>query len=155
VKLEAHGISVELPVGWEGRIYKRPEGDPTLHAANFALPHRDGDFGSRATAHMRPGDMFVTITEYRPGGGLEPGRGLFAARPPRLPLDPRRFHRNTLLVARPGQAGLQHFYTQSGRPFCLYAVLCLPRRGFAARVGPRVETLSGVLSGVEIAPRER
>lgn len=153
MRLAAHGIAVELPPGWEGRIYKRPEGDPTLHAANYALPHKDGDFGSEATARMRPGHMFVTLTEYRPGQGLEPGRGLFHAKAIPLPLAPRLFKRNALLVARPGQAGFQHFFTENGRPFCLYAVLCLPRRGYAARVAPRVETLSGVLSGVEIARR--
>lgn len=153
MKLNAHGLAVELPPGWEGRIYRRPEGDPTLHAANFSLPLRDGDFGSETTARMRPGNMFVTITEYRPGNGLEPGRGLFNARAIPLPLEPRRFRRNTLLVARPGQAGFQHFYTQNGRPFCLYAVLSLPRGGHAARVAPHVEALNEVLRSVEIAKR--
>src|SRR5437867_2391132 len=36
--VSAHGISVDLPHGWEGRIFRRRHGDPTLHAATFALP---------------------------------------------------------------------------------------------------------------------
>ena len=36
--VEAHGIGLDVPDGWEARIYRRPHGDPTLHAANFALP---------------------------------------------------------------------------------------------------------------------
>jgi hypothetical protein len=123
VRLSAHGIEVDLPTGWEGRIYKRPGGDPTLHAANFALPANDGDFGSSATAKMPRGGSFVVLTEYRPGEGLEPGRGLFAAEDIPLPLDLRRFDPRTLHIGRKGQAGFQHFFTSRGRPFCLYAVI--------------------------------
>ena len=53
--LRAHGMSVDLPDGWEGRIFRRRHGDPTLHAGTFALPQDDGEFGSRATAAMPPG----------------------------------------------------------------------------------------------------
>jgi hypothetical protein len=153
MRLHAHGIDVDLPHGWEGRIYRRPHGDPTLHAGNFPLPRNDGDFGSDATARMRPGHTFVVITEYRPGNGLEPGRGLFAARAMPLPLHPSRFHPNQLLVGRTGQAGFQHFFTQNGRPFCLYAVMSLPRRARAADARRHVDGLNRVLGSVAIAPR--
>jgi hypothetical protein len=123
MRLSAHGIDVDLPTGWEGRIYRRPGGDPTLHAANFALPHRDGDFGSGATAKMPRGGSFLVLTEYRAGDGLVPGRGLFEAAELPLPLDLRRFDPRALHIGRRGQSGFQHFFTSRGRPFCLYAVI--------------------------------
>lgn len=121
--LRAHGIAIELPSGWDGRIYKRERGDPTLHAASFPLPAKDGDFGTRATSGMPPGGVFLVLTEYRPGRGLEPGKGLFAPAKLPLPLDPSRFSPRSLLRARPDQEGFQQFFTHRGRPFCLYAVI--------------------------------
>ena len=149
--LDAHGIVIDLPEGWEGRIYRRPGGDPTLHAATFALPAHDADFGTRATARMRPGDAFLALTEYRTGRGLEPGRGLFASKELPLPLHGRHFNPSSLLVARRGQSGFQHFFTDRGRPFCLYAVVSRPR-GTHARTAtpPQLAALNRVLGSVEV-----
>jgi hypothetical protein len=153
-KLAAHGIAIELPDGWEGKIYRRRGGDPTLHAANYALPGWDGDFGSVATEHMPVNGSFLVITEYRPGQGLEPGRGLFAADAIPLPLDPRQFRSKTLHIGRRGQLGFQHFFTASGRPFCLYAVM-KPKRHkgvvSAAAAAPQVTSINGVLETVAFA----
>jgi len=152
--LAAHGISIELPAGWEGRIYRRRGGDPTLHAANFALPGADGDFGSIATERMPVSGSFLVLTEYRPGQGLEPGKGLFAAGAIPLPLDVRQFRARTLHIGRPGQMGFQHFFTTGGRPFCLYAVVKpRTRRGAvsAAATKPQVSTINRVLGTVTIA----
>lgn len=126
MRLAAHGIEVDLPPGWDGRIYRRPGADPTLHAANFRLPTSDGDFGSGATAQMPRGGALLVIKEYRPGPRLVPGTGLFAPRAVPLPLDTNRFHPRALQVGRPRQAGFQHFFTAAGRPFCLYAVIKTP-----------------------------
>ena len=150
--VRGHGMSVDLPSGWEGRIFKRRHGEPTLHAATFALPFDDGEFGSRATARLPAGGAFVTITEYRPGNGLVPGRGLFDAHGLPLPIHRRRFHRNSLLVARRGQRGFQHFFTESGRAFCLYAVLH-EHRLHATRRGDGVDAVNGVLESVSIDAR--
>ena len=149
--IEAHGIRVDLPTGWEGRIYRRPHGDPTLHAGDFRLPEEDGDFGSYATEIMPPGSAFLVLTEYRPGAGLEPGRGLFAPSAPPLPLEPAHFLPNALLVARRGRSGLQHFFTQNGRPFCLYAVLRAPHGAHAAGAA-QVGGLERVVRSLDIAP---
>jgi hypothetical protein len=152
VRLAAYGLEIDLPRGWDGRIYRRPGADPTLHAASFELPARDGDFGSGATGRMPHGATFFVIKEYRPGRPLHPGRGLFASRSIPLPLDPGRFHPRTLQVGRPGQAGLQHFFTSAGRPFCLYAVIKSHPSGLAvtARARDQVGHLSRILSSLEI-----
>jgi hypothetical protein len=152
VKVAAHGIAVDLPDGWEGRIFKRPKGDPTLHAGTFALPFDDGEFGSRATKRMPPGATFVTITEYRPGQGLQPGRGLFEARAIPLPIPRSRFRRSQLLVTRPGHRGFQHFFTEGGRPFCLYAVIHEPKL-HSARAD--VAAVNRVLKSLTIEPARR
>jgi hypothetical protein len=153
-KLAAHGISIELPDGWEGKIYRRRDGDPTLHAANYALPGWDGDFGSVATEHMPVNGSFLVITEYRPGQGLEPGKGLFAAEAIPLPLDLRHFGSRTLHITREGQLGFQHFFTAAKRPFCLYAVMKPQRHKgivFAAKAKPQVSGMNGVLETVTFA----
>jgi hypothetical protein len=123
VRLVAHGLTVELPRGWSGRVFKRPAGGATLHAGDFTLPLEDGEFGDRSTAVMPPGGSFLALTEYRPGAGLAPGQGLFASR--RLPktLDPTGFSAAGLAHPRAGQAGMQRFFTAAGRPFCLYVVI--------------------------------
>ena len=136
MRLSAHGITTDLPFGWEGRITKRAapgsqfdadEGRghpgeatfPVVHLANFALPELRGDFGSGAVDVMGPSHVLVTLFEYGPESV---GQALFASRGiPRL--SPRMFDRAALQRTLPGQAGCQRFFTQTGRAFCLYVVL--------------------------------
>lgn len=159
MKLSAYGISLQLPRGWNGRIYRRPDASPTLHAANFALPADDGDFGSGATGHMPQGGIFVALKEYAAGPRLRPGVGLYASHSLPLPLEHRYFHPRALQVGRPGQAGFQHFFTAAGRrPFCLYAVINTthpPLRfepfGSPPGAQDQVGNLSGVLSTLTIS----
>jgi hypothetical protein len=125
--LEAHGLRIELPRGWSGRVFKRPGGGATIHAGDFQLPFDDGEFGDHSTAVMPADASFLVLTEYRPGAGLEPGQGLFASRKVPTTLDPTSFSPRGLAHPRPGQAGAQHFFTVAGRPFCLYVVLSGPR----------------------------
>jgi hypothetical protein len=125
--LEAHGLRIDLPRGWSGRVFKRPAGGATLHAGDFQLPLDDGEFGDRSTAVMPSGGSFLVLTEYQPGAGLEPGRGLFASRKVPTMLDPTAFSPRGLAHPRPGQAGTQYFFTAAGRPLCLYVVVSGPR----------------------------
>jgi hypothetical protein len=127
VILHAHGLRIELPRGWSGRVFRRSAHIATLHAGDFQLPLSDGEFGDRSTSEMPAVASFVALTEYGPGAGLQPGVGLFAPRAIPLPLDPLSFARNRLAHPRPGQLGMQHFFTASGRPFCLYVVISGPR----------------------------
>jgi hypothetical protein len=102
---------------------------------------------------MPPGGAFLALKEYRPGGDLLPGVGLFAPGHVTLPLTPGHFHPRALQVGRAGQAGFQHFFTASNRPFCLYAVIETRAAGpvSAATAHDRVGQLSGVLSTLKIA----
>jgi hypothetical protein len=155
VRLAAHGIALELPQGWDGRLYRLAAGDPILHAASFPLPRADGDFGSGATAMMPAHGAFLALKEYRSGPRLVPGFGLFAAGQVPMPLEPAQFHPRALQVTRSGQAGFQHFFTAGGRPFCLYAVITTvaARSAFATRAPDRVDELTRILSTLEIGSR--
>ena len=154
-KIAAHAIELDLPRGWDGRVYRLAGGDPIVHAANFALPASDGDFGSGATAAMPPRGAFLALKEYSPGPRLVPGAGLFASSAIPLPLGVGRFHPRALQVGRAGQAGLQHFFTAAGRPFCLYAVVAMAASEAAsvARAHDRVGELNGILSTLKIERR--
>jgi len=148
--LEAHGIRVTLPAGWSGKLFARSPLAATLHAADFQLPlAEDGQFGPQSTAEMPGAASFLAVTEYEPGGGLKPGHGLFAPRGIRLPLDPAGFSSAGLAHPRPGQLGMQHFFSLAGRAFCLYVVLAGPRAGRRRQL----LVLDRVLGSVRVAPR--
>jgi len=147
VVISGHGLAIEVPSGWEARIFRRADAAPVLHAASFPLHDHDGDFGAAATGRMRGDDRFLALVEYRPDGRLRAGHGLFApaSRPvPRAPdFSPRQ-----LQVTRAGQLGWQRFFTVAGRPCCVYAVV-QPARLSAGRL---VTDLARVLDTLEIAP---
>lgn len=147
--LEAHGIGASLPTGWSGRVFARSPRAATLHAGDFQLPLTDGEFGPASTAEMPPVGSFLGLTEYEPGGGLRPGSGLFRARGVRLPLDPSSFSSAGLAHPRQGQLGMQHFFTASGRPFCLYVVVAGPQTGRRRQL----LVLDRILRSLRIAPR--
>ncbi len=132
MELSAYGLSATMPPGWEGAISQERDDAsaelarlggvvrPVAHLATFPLPADRGDFGSGAVEHMRARDAFVALLEY---GGEAADTPLFARRGMPRRLDPRRFHPRSLQRSIPGQAGLQEFFTDSGRPFCLYVVI--------------------------------
>jgi hypothetical protein len=144
-QVSAYGISGAIPDGWEARIYRHEDGEPTLHAANFALPPHDAEFGTRATQRMPHGGVFLSLTEYRTGEGIAVEHGLFAHPPPNS-LDPGDLSSRALLHARPRQRGLQRFFSTSGRAFCLYVVV-----SDSAHVDGRLAAASRLLRSLEIA----
>ncbi len=135
--------------GLERARIRSRRSNATLHAGDFPIAVSDGEFGDRSTTLMPHTGSFVALAEYRPGSGLEPGRGLFAARRLPLPLDPVIFSPRCLAHPSPGQAGLQHFFSAAGRPFCLYIVIAGVRTGRRAQLA----RLDHVLGSLRIAPR--
>ena len=124
-RLAAHGVAVDVPRGWEGRILRRVALNPTeqsrtvVHVASFPLPEERGDFGVGVTELMRSGDAFVTLFEYGPESVGQP---MFAAQG--VPhLTPELFSPRRLQRTLSGQVGCQLFFTANQRPFCLYIVI--------------------------------
>jgi hypothetical protein len=160
---DAHGISVELPEGWNGMIYRRRDededepaaagrravrGGATLRASTVPVDFDDADFGSGIVERLGPDDSMVILFEYTADERLVPGEGLFAEQGEPWPLDPNAFHRRALQVNLSGQAGLQRFFTVGGRPFCVYVVV-----GSARRVATTVRGVNDLLATVRIAAR--
>src|SRR5438067_2454014 len=61
VIVDAHGLRVELPRGWSGRVFGRSQHMATLHAGDFQLPLEDGEFGAVATAAMAEIASFLAL----------------------------------------------------------------------------------------------
>jgi hypothetical protein len=134
-RLQQSGIEIDLPPGWEGRIFSRtsthapgsaPAGrsvepvHPVLHAANFAVPTDAGDFGGGAVEQMGNGHVFVSLIDYGPESA---GTPLFGSRTLPQVLRTDQFDPMTLQRTLVGQSGTQQFFTAAGRGFCLYVVL--------------------------------
>jgi hypothetical protein len=125
--ISGHGISVTLPAGWEGRIWRPPSDgvpgatrNPALHAASVALPQVRGDFGGGVVERLDPAGVFVSLLEYDREATATP---LFAALGLPTDVSGARFQTSTLQRAVAGQSGAQWFFQVSGRAFCLYVVL--------------------------------
>jgi len=158
--LGAHGISVSLPTGWEGRIFRRPEagdvaaaaadgppappGETTyavMHVSTIALPADVGDFASNAVDQLGPNDALIVLFEYGPDSASQP---LFAATGLPTRLSPTDYGPNVLQRNIRGQAGVQRFFNEEGRAFCLYVVLgsFVNRRALVASVNRVLSTLT-------------
>jgi hypothetical protein len=148
--LRKAGIAVDVPQDWEGSIsgggfQLQSDGarEPTvLHLGSFPLPAQRGSFGSGAVELMRPTDIFVSLFEYGPESA---GTPLFAAEGIPGQFLASEFDRNALQRALPGQSGLQRFFTQGRRAFCLYVVL-----GSHIDRADLIPRLNAVLDTVEI-----
>ena len=146
-KLAAHGLSIGIPAGWEGRIQRRAvtvaaeKTYAVVHLANFALPEHRDDFGGGVTPAMRSPDVFVALFEYGPESLGSP---LFARQGvPRVTaalFDSKRLQRPL-----PGQLGCQQFFTANRRPFCLYVVA--GSRAYLPRI---VAEVNAALAEIEV-----
>jgi hypothetical protein len=127
-RITGSGISVEVPQGWEGSIdgggFEQLSSGATrptlLHVASFPLPAERGSFGSGATELMNTDDVFIVLFEYGPESA---GTPLFAAEGMPRSVNPDDFSRDALQHAVSGQSGMQYFFTEKWRAFCLYVVL--------------------------------
>jgi hypothetical protein len=160
--LSAHGIEVTLPAGWEGRVFKRPgagevaaasEGAPAapgettnavVHIATIALPIGVGDFASGAVDKLGPDDVLIVLFEYDPASATQP---LFKAAGLPKSVSADDFSPSALQRTIRGQAGVQRFFHDQGRAFCLYVVL-----GAFVRRREIVPAVNQVLSTMTIAP---
>ena len=148
--LTGEGISVDLPPGWEGAIYRRQSEvgevpNPVVHVATFPLPADRGDFGNGAVNLMGFDDVLIVLLEY---DAASAGKALFGRTGIPRRLAGTDFSPTTLQRLIPGQAGAQRFFTDAGRAFCLYVVVGAYQR--AARLAADA---GAVLATVRIDPR--
>lgn len=149
-RLTRSGVSVDVPNGWEGdisggglQILADGTREPTvLHVASFPMPAERGSFGAGAVELMNSADVFMALFEYGPESA---GTALFANQGVPRAVLPGDFDRDALQYARPGQSGLQHFFTHNGRAFSLYIVI-----GSHLDRAQLVERVNSVLASLEI-----
>ena len=164
MKLAAHGLTATLPAGWEGTITAaqepqiraqtltedgeagvRPSTAPLVaQFATFPLPATRDDFGGDAVAAMGPDDVLIALLEY---GSEEVSSALFSDVGLPRRLDPRAFSPRMLHRRIAGHAGLQLFFNDTGRAFCLYVVI-----GDADDTHRLVRRAEQVLASVTIDP---
>ena len=123
--LSRQGLEIELPDGWDARIYRRQAEleavtRRALHAANFALPPGLGDYAVGAVEQMTAGDVLVVLLEFDPDSA---GEGLFANEGMPVGLTAGDFSPSAMPRAMPGRTAAQWFFSLGGRAFCLYVVL--------------------------------
>jgi hypothetical protein len=157
-RLSGSGIDVDVPDGWEGRIYTRqPDPNPggfaassirpetteaVLHVASFPLPPETGDYGGGAVETMSNADLLVILFEH---GRASANLPLFAPTSiPRITADD--VSASTLQRLIEGQGGVQRFFTIAGRAFCLYVVF-----GSYARRVRTVPVVNGILDTLTIS----
>ncbi len=124
-RIEAMGLGVAPPSGWEATIYRRPPASgertfPILHAATIPIPSERGDYGGGVVELLGPADVFVSVLEFGPEAAQSPLFKPAAAIPA---LTPDAFRPRQLQRIIRGQAGAQRFVAVQGRAFCLYAVI--------------------------------
>lgn len=148
--IERNGVRVAVPPGWEGRIAQQldsGDGEVTtqvVHAATVPLSGERADFGGGVVERLGTEDVFISLIEF---GSPEANTALFKQVDALPVLDVSMFHRNQLQRRIRGQAGVQHFFTYQGRPFCLYVVL-----GSIARAPALVAKANEMLSGIAVDP---
>jgi hypothetical protein len=171
--LDRSNVRLSLPRGWEGEIVDRrataplplagattgaassdgsgssatqfaPAAGPrtlaTVHVANFPLPPARGDYGSGAVEAMGFDGVFIALLEFAPDSLSS---ALFSHEGVPRPLDPALFSPRQLQRPQRNQAGLQTFFTATGRPFCLYVVIgnYLQREGLVAQANALLDGL--------------
>jgi hypothetical protein len=124
-RIEAMGLGVAPPSGWEATIYRRSPAAgertfPVLHAATIPIPAERGDYGGGVVELLGPADVFVGVLEFGPEAALSPLFKPAAAIPA---LTPDAFRPRQLQRVIRGQAGAQRFVAVQDRAFCLYAVI--------------------------------
>ena len=160
MRLTTASFDVTLPDGWEAAVQsgtlpdavRRRAADlgkpvatpPVLHLSTAPMPRLRGDFGSGAVDVLGERDVFIALVEY---GRDSLGTPLFDTGPLPRRLRAADFAGDALQRALPGQAGMQRFCTERGRPLCLYVVL---GAGHAAR---RLSARANqALAAIEVVP---
>jgi hypothetical protein len=135
--VEAHGIHVDVPPGWNAEIFRFGDGSPAdgteprhmteeevrnspplMHAATVDLPPNRGTYAVGVIDHLGPGDAFVALIDH---GEDEASAPVFALPNAPWPLRPDDFDPAEGPVGAPEIAYVQRFFQQSGRALVLFA----------------------------------
>ncbi len=150
MKVNAPGITLELPRGWEAEIDDgageaepgmESVATPRVHVANFPMPAVRGDFGSGAVEQMIDGDVLVCLLE-EAGTAVDSRLHEFQGIPRVVASD---FSPDAMQRPLKGQSGMQVFFVENGRAFVLYVVM-----GSHASRQSRIDVVNEVLAGITL-----
>lgn len=132
-RLSGHGITIELPPSWDGRIADRGfplSGAAIAHVANFSLPASDDDWATKARRAMGKAEVLLVLSE----GLLDRS---FAQAMPRIEPGVR-------LAAVDHRFAKEYWFAENGRAFVLDVVF--GSRLPSAKLIRRVDTVLGSFS---------
>jgi hypothetical protein len=147
--LASHGISIDIPRGWEGRFFVPDVPPPAvnlpvLHLTDAILTPQRSSFAPELAARAGGTGVLVALLEFEHTLADE---GLYAPQGLGLPLGRERFDPRALQVPSMVQEGHQRFFSSHGRAFCLYVVL-----GTAGGLEARLRTVNDALATLRIRP---
>jgi hypothetical protein len=147
MRLADRGLALEVPHGWEARIFvptlPAPAINlPVLHLSSGALPASRSTYAPEAGPAIGRRGTFAALIEFEPALA---GVGLYAPRGLPLPIRPSDLDPSALQLPQPGQGGVQRFFSHGGRAFCLYVIAGLD-------VGEPLASMNRALASVEIVP---
>ena len=163
-EITAHGLRVDTPSGWEGRIFRRaeqgevnvevtgaaaPPGErsfPVVHVATVLLPMDMADYGSDVVEDLGRDDVLIVLKEFDPESAAQP---LFQREGMPRKLTTRDFDPATQQRRLEPHSGYQVFFQEGGRAFTLYVVL-----GDHDRRDRAVPRVNQVLATITIDPIE-
>ena len=132
-RLTAHGVSIEVPPGWEGRVSRRGgplPGAAIISVGSFPISAREGGTPLTPPREMQREDVLLVLSETLPNQKLPPER-------PRIEAVGRR-------------GSVDRYFVASGRAFLLHATFG-SRRPPARMIGHA----NDVLASLKIEARER
>jgi hypothetical protein len=149
--LSGHGLWIEVPPRWEGRIFTptlpAPAVNlPILHLTDTVMSMERSTYAPELAARAGGGGTLVALVEFE---SRLADRGLYAAQGLQLPLRRDRFEARALQLPDPAQEGHQRFFSQGGRAFCLYVVLGVGRGAEA-----RLRTVNRALATLRVSPQK-
>ncbi len=119
--ISSYGIGLDLPPGWEGRIFRyEPEADalvfPIVHAGSFSFPPDENSLGDGAIRRMHGRGAFFALVEYEPGMAGDAG---FSRVGLPLPIAEPHLRPEALNAPSRGLLGFQSLFQLTGRPFAI------------------------------------
>ncbi len=150
--LKGHGLAIEVPANWEGRIFVPALPPPALnlpilHLTDTVLPMQRSTYAPELAAQAGSKGALVALVEFEERLA---DRGLYAPQGLGLPLRRDRFHTRALQVPNPLQEGHQRFFSQGGRAFSLYVVL-----GTGPGAEWRLRVVNHALATLKVTPKGR
>jgi hypothetical protein len=151
MRLSDHGISIDVPAGWEARMsvpaLPAPAVNlPVLHMADYPLTlARQSSYAVETAAAMgtRTGGIIASLIEF---GAELADEGLYA---PQIAPTLRRadLDGRALQIPRADQGGVQRFFSITGRAFSLYVVASLD-----ASTERRLRAVNAALASLHVEP---